>query len=119
MSAEAHENGNELDKALYSFMGCCSNGTGQSPVSLLLFLNDAAGTSVLGCTVAVEFVLTVCSRGLAVAALDGKGREGGRSSAGLGDRKTMAAAAMAFFASAFLFLGKNFFVVFNSYNSTE
>lgn len=111
MSAEAHENGNELDKALYSFMGCCSNGTGQSPVSLLLFLNDADDTTILG------FVLTVC-RGLAVAVLDGKGREGGRSSAGLGERKTMAAAMAFSLRPSFEFA---FFVVFvsNSYNPTE
>lgn len=108
MSAEAHENGNELDKALYSFMGCCSNGTGQSPVSLLLlFLNDADGTTILG------FVLTLC-RGLAVAVLDGKGREGGRSSAGLGERKKMAAAMAFSLRPSFEFV---FFVVFvsNSY----
>lgn len=48
--AEAHENGKELESALYSLMGCWSRGTGHPPpVSddsggmLLLFLNDAEG----------------------------------------------------------------------------
>lgn len=37
ISADAHEKGKEVERVWYSFIGCCSNGTGHSVSGKLLF----------------------------------------------------------------------------------
>lgn len=51
MSPEAHENGKEVERFWYSFMGCCSSGTGHSVSGcgvLLPFLKDDEEKGILG-----------------------------------------------------------------------
>lgn len=51
MSPEAHENGKEVERFWYSFMGCCSGGTGHSVSGcgvLLPFLKDDEEKGILG-----------------------------------------------------------------------